>query len=177
MPPSGQVRNDARAGFDMLVGDLMKRPPATISPSETIVAAAVNMREQGTGILMVIENGQLVGVITDHDIVTRCVAGGLSPHDCTVAGVMSRDPHTCRETQTMEEAAYAMGDHQVRRLPVCDAAGTPVGILSLSQIAEHYSEHLAGETLGEIVEARSAPCLPAAPNGELPEDTPDHVRL
>ena len=67
---------------------------------------------------------------------------------------MSNKVITCSRMDTVSAAAASMGDHQVRRLTVCDTEGVLIGMLSLDTIAEDFSEHLAGETLGEIVESR-----------------------
>jgi CBS domain-containing protein len=67
---------------------------------------------------------------------------------------MTVDVATCRPDQTVASAAYKMADLQIRRLPVLDADGLLVGMLSLGDIANDASEEIAGQTLGEIVEAR-----------------------
>ena len=115
------------------------------------------MRERDVGFVAVIESGALVGVVTDRDIVLRSVSVNGRANDILVSDVMSRHVLTCLECQTVENAAARMGDNQVRRLPVLDETGNLVGVLSLDTIAEDYSESLAGETLGEIVEERSPP--------------------
>jgi CBS domain-containing protein len=75
--------------------------------------------------------------------------------DTAVAEIMSRDLITCSAEGDVAEAAALMGERQVRRLLVIDRAGAAVGILSLGDIAEHASEELAGQALGEISEARA----------------------
>ena len=62
---------------------------------------------------------------------------------------------TCFADQDVAEAAALMGEERIRRLLVIDRSGVPVGILSLGDIAEHVSEELAGQALGEISEARA----------------------
>jgi len=132
----------------------MRQPAVTIPASAGIAAAAEKMRDMNVGILTVLDHDQLVGVITDRDIVVRFVTGGEWAMQARVRDVMSPEVRICFDRQTIEDAAAAMGNHQVRRLPVCDDAERLVGILSVDMIAEEYSEHLAGETLGEIVEKR-----------------------
>lgn len=140
----------------MKVVDIMRRPAVTIPASASIAAAAERMRDRDVGILTVLDNDQLVGVITDRDIVVRFVTGNELAMHVRVGDVMSHDVLICFDRQSVEDAAAAMGDNQIRRLPVCDEAKRLVGILSVDTIAEEYSEHLAGETLGEIVEHRGA---------------------
>ena len=112
------------------------------------------MRNRDVGGLAVVDRGKLVGFITDRDIVTRYIADAVPLHLLPVAQFMTRNVISCNETDAIEAAAVRMGDHQIRRLPVFDAEGSLSGILTLDAIAEDYSEHLAGETLGEIVETR-----------------------
>ncbi|MER3356643.1 MAG: CBS domain-containing protein [Hoeflea sp. D1-CHI-28] len=135
----------------------MRQPAVTVCASASLVATAKLMRERDVGFVAVIESGALVGVVTDRDIVLRSVSLNGRANDVLVADVMSRHVLTCLESQTVENAAASMGDNQVRRLPVLDETGNLVGVLSLDAIAEDYSESLAGETLGEIVEERSPP--------------------
>jgi len=118
----------------MKVANIMRQPAVTIPASASIAAAAEKMRDMNVGILTVL----------DHEWAMQA----------RVRDVMSPEVRICFDRQTIEDAAAAMGDHQVRRLPVCDDAERLVGILSVDMIAEEYSEHLAGETLGEIVEKR-----------------------
>jgi len=143
----------------MKVADIMRRPAVTIAASANIATAAAMMRDHKTGILTVLDLDQLVGVITDRDIVVRCVAGGGVAMHVLVGDVMSRGVLICFDGQTVKDVAATMGDHQVRRLPVCDMTERLIGVLSVDRIAEEYSEYLAGETLGEIVETRGAPTM------------------
>lgn len=125
-------------------------------PSESMVAAAIKMRDQKVGVLNVLDNDKLVGVLTDRDIVLGFVALGM-PEDCVVGDIMTTNVITCYEHQTVVEAAAMLGDNQIRQMPVYNRAERLVGMLFLDKIAENYSEHLAGETLGEIVESREPP--------------------
>jgi CBS-domain-containing membrane protein len=72
-----------------------------------------------------------------------------------VSQIMTRDPLTYFFDQNAVDAAMIMADHQVRCLPVIDGAQRLVGLLTADLIAENYSEHLAGETIGEIGESRA----------------------
>jgi CBS domain-containing protein len=123
-------------------------------PAEHVRIAAERMRDHGLGALPVVDGGRLVGIITDRDIAIRYVARVEPQTGWAVARYMTSPVLCCHETQTVEEAAAIMADHQIWHLPVLDDVGGLVGLLSLGDIAEHYSEHLAGEVLGEIVEAR-----------------------
>lgn len=136
----------------MQVNAVMSKPVITISPQAAIAEAAALMRRHDIGALPVVAGGRLVGILTDRDIVLRALPVGGSA--ATVGAAMSPDPVTCRAEDDVDGAAVRMSDEQVRRLPVVDRSGRLVGLISLGDIAENVSEELAGQTLGEVCEAR-----------------------
>ena len=138
----------------MQVHEVMTRIVPTARPGEDVRDAAARMRDGRVGALPVVGGGRLVGIITDRDIALRYVPERSASVERTVANCMSGGVLHCRDTLGVEEAAVIMADNQIRRLPVLDAGGAIVGLLSVDDIAENASEHLAGETLGEIVETR-----------------------
>lgn len=131
----------------------MSAPLISTTPSTPVSKAAAQMREHDVGALVAMEAGKVAGIVTDRDIVIRSLA--QSSVDSLVADAMTPEMIACRAGQDVTEACALMGDHQVRRLLVLDERGRPVGIVSLADIAEHASERLAGESLGEISEDRS----------------------
>lgn len=133
----------------MIVSDAMTAQVVTAKPTDTIQRVANIMKEVDTGVTPVIDDGKVVGVITDRDIVLRVVAedGDLNG---PVSAVMSEDVQTCREDDNLADAAALMGAHQLRRLPVLNDAGRLVGILSLGDIAQDYGAKKVGQTLEEI---------------------------
>ncbi|MCC6008797.1 MAG: CBS domain-containing protein [Rhodobacteraceae bacterium] len=141
----------------MLIGKVMSSPVISATHATTIRAAAQQMRDHHVGALPVFHENRTVGIVTDRDLVMRVIASpGFAPGmETTVGEIMSPDVITCFDDQQVTEAAALMGEQQVRRLLVVDRSGTPVGILSVGDIAEHVSEELAGQVLGEISEARA----------------------
>ncbi|TVS00969.1 MAG: CBS domain-containing protein [Rhodobacteraceae bacterium] len=141
----------------MLVGKVMSSPVISVTNATTIRAAAGKMRAHGVGTLPVLENQRPVGIVTDRDIVTRALGTpGFAPGpENGIRDIMSPDVITCFDNQQVTEAAALMGESQVRRLLAVDRAGAPVGMLSVGDIAEHVSEELAGQVLGEVSEARA----------------------
>lgn len=133
----------------MIVSDAMTAQVVTAKPTDTIQRVANIMKEVDTGVTPVIDDGKVVGMITDRDIVLRVVAedGDLNG---PVSAVMSEDVQTCREDDNLADAAALMGAHQLRRLPVLNDAGRLVGILSLGDIAQDYGAKKVGQTLEEI---------------------------
>ncbi|MEB8386987.1 CBS domain-containing protein [Rhodobacteraceae bacterium KMM 6894] len=136
----------------MLVSRIMRSPVTTVTPDTPVQVAAGLMGALGIGALPVCAEGQLIGIVTDRDIVVRWFS--CASVDGPVRQIMTGDVVTCRADQTIASAAWKMADLQIRRLPVLDADGALVGMLSLGDIANDASEEIAGQALGEIVELR-----------------------
>ncbi len=98
------------------------------------------------------QGDQIVGIVTDRDIVVRGVAQGCAPDSTKLEDVMSTDVRCCRENQSLEEVLEEMRGVQVRRMPVVDDEGHVVGILSLGDVAVKAGEECAGEALADISE-------------------------
>jgi CBS domain-containing protein len=120
----------------MVVRHAMTRGAETIGPGETLQAAARAMRAAGVGLLVVVERGRTVGLITDRDLVTRAVAEGRDPGWTPVHAAMTPQVITCGEDDDLGTAARVMEDHAVRRLVVLDAEGALAGVLSVDDLAE-----------------------------------------
>lgn len=137
----------------MQVADAMTRDVKIINPGQSIAEAARMMADADIGSLPVAENDQLVGMLTDRDIVIRGIAQGKAP-DATVKEVMTTDIKYCFEDSDLDEVAANMGDLQVRRLPVVSRDKRLVGILSLGDLAE-TDEPAAGDALTQISQPAS----------------------
>jgi CBS domain-containing protein len=123
----------------MVVGTLCKRKIATVSPGETLRAAASRMEEDDVGTLVVVQpynTDRAAGILTDRDLAIRAVAHGLDPESTPVSQVMSSPIHTIDEDAPIEFALTEMAAAATRRL-VVTATGTPdrvIGILSLDDL-------------------------------------------
>lgn len=119
----------------MKVSEIMSSRVVTIDRHEPVIAAARLFKRMNLGALPVTDrSGKLVGMLTDRDIVLRCVALGGDPREMTVADVMTRGVVTAAPDSKVDEAARRMGRGQVRRLPVVED-GRLVGMLSLADMA------------------------------------------
>jgi CBS domain-containing protein len=134
------------------VRDAMTENPRSIGSSASVVEAARLMREGHIGSLPILDDDQLVGMITDRDITTRVVAEAADPQTTSVGDVYSRDLISVEPDKELEEALQLMARHQVRRLPVVEN-GRLVGIVAQADIALSETEN----TTGELVEAISEP--------------------
>lgn len=133
----------------MKVSEAMTAQVATASPKTTIAEVARTMAQIESGAVPVMDDGKVVGLITDRDIVIRVVAKG-GALDGPVSEVMSDGIESCNEDDNVADAAAKMGSHQIRRLVVLNDRGGLAGILSLGDIAQDYGAKAVGKTLEEI---------------------------
>jgi CBS domain-containing protein len=134
----------------MQCDELMTTQVEILQTSQTVAEAARRMRDLNIGFLPICdEDEQVVGVLTDRDIAVRVVAEER-PHDLTVEEVMTEGVITCRPDDDIEEAEELMRVHQKARLVCVDDAGHVVGVISLTDIAEHDDECRAGQVLTEV---------------------------
>ena len=132
------------------VQDVMTRDPRTATPSLSLTEAAQIMKSEDAGSLPVVEDGRLVGMVTDRDIVVRAVAEGVDPRVLTVGDIASRPAVAVTPSQDLEDALAMMAQYQVRRLPVVEWDDVLVGILAQADVALNVKEKRAGEALEEI---------------------------
>ena len=119
----------------MQVSEVMNRNVVTIDPGESVALAARLLSRHNVGSLPVCgPGGRLLGIVTDRDIVLRCVAPDENPSQIPVRSVMSRNPSFLLPEDDIRQAAQLMSLHQVRRLPVAEE-GKLVGMLSLGDLA------------------------------------------
>ncbi len=108
--------------------------PITVEAGATVRDAAHAMRDADVGGLLVLEGGELYGVVTDRDIVVRAVAEGLDPAVTVVSEVCSKSPTAIESGAPVDEAVRLMREQALRRLPVVEN-GQPVGIVALGDLA------------------------------------------
>ena len=132
--------------------DIMTPDPQCVKEDETLVDAARLMRDLDVGALPICGNDErLKGMLTDRDIVVKCIADGGDPSSVTAGSLGQGKPVTIGADDDIQEALEVMQVHQVRRLPVIDGHDL-VGIISQADIALSLSAAEAGETVAEISE-------------------------
>ena len=119
----------AQAVRDVMTTDLETCP--TDTPIEQV---ARTMRDRDIGDVLVTEGDRLRGIVTDRDLVVRCLAEKADPSTTTVGGAVSGDLVVVTPDMPVEEAIRLMAEHSVRRLPVVED-GRPVGILTMGDLA------------------------------------------
>lgn len=131
----------------MKVQDIMTTDVATATPDSTLEEVASMMKEEDTGAIPILDDDELVGIITDRDIVLRCIAEGRDATETNVEDILSDDLVTIEPNADVEEAARIMSQRQIRRLPVV-FEGELVGVVSLGDIAvKERGDEASGEAL------------------------------
>ncbi len=135
----------------MKIRDVMTHTVIRIHPEETVAVAARQLAHYNIGALPVCgHDGVLQGVVTDRDLVTRCVAAGLTPEKTRIREVMTGNLVSVNPNMTTAAAAELMSRRQVRRLPVVEH-GVLCGMISLGDLAgREECNPQAADALGSI---------------------------
>jgi len=120
----------------MKLREIMTTDFCCASPSDSLSKVAGEMKRHNVGVMPVCQNGSLIGMITDRDIVIQCVAAGNDPDNCKVADFMTKELIQAHPDMEVSEAARLMGTEQVHRLPVVEN-GRLVGVVSIGDLAIH----------------------------------------
>jgi CBS domain-containing protein len=149
----------------MRVDQLMTRPVITCSPSDTLAKAAQLMWDNDCGAIPVVgDQGRVVAMITDRDICMAAYTQGSPLHSLRVQGAMSQQLFSCHPGDKVEDAEDLMGKQQIRRLPVLDGEGRPVGLLSLADLARESGNGTSSKRDGvagrELLGTMAAICKP-----------------
>jgi CBS domain-containing protein len=135
----------------MKLRQLMTNPVIRIHPDETVSVAARTLARYNIGILPVCgADGRICGLVTDRDLVTRCMASGRSPAATPVRDIMTTQIISARPDLDARDAAELMSREQIRRLPVVEN-GKLCGMVSLGDLAVRQESSLAaGDALSGI---------------------------
>lgn len=138
------------------IRDIIANQKILCSPdSMTIREAAIRMAEQKVGAIMILDQGQLIGIFTERDLLNRVIAKRLDPDTTTLAQVMTADPRTIPADKPLAHALVMMDEGGYRHVPVIDN-GVPIGMVSArdalgSELIEFEHELERREHLTEIM--------------------------
>lgn len=132
-----------------IVKDIMSKNVVAVLPNDTAEDAARLMSENDIGSVPVIASGKLKGLLTDRDIVTRCISKGKTASATQVSELMTTDVAYVTPEQSVHEAISMMAAERVRRLPVVKE-GVVDGMVSLADIARIHSGPEIASALTEI---------------------------
>ena len=105
------------------------QPPATAEKTATVLQAALLMKQQGKGALLVVDGTRLIGIFTERDALFRVIAAGRDPRATPLADVMTPQPQTMHPDEPFLKALRTMHTHGFRHMPVVEH-GRPIGIVS-----------------------------------------------
>ncbi len=158
--------------MSILVRHAMSGSPVTIGPNMNAADAAGMMRSEDVGVLPVVEDGQLLGLVTDRDLVVRVLAERRDPTQVQVGEIATRSPVTVTPDTKVADAREVMRKHKVRRLPVIKGDEL-VGILSLGDVAwADASTREVGEALKAVSESEDTKQM----TEDAPRGTPHRVQ-
>jgi CBS domain-containing protein len=157
--------------MSILVRHAMTEAPKTASPAMNAADAAALMKQFDVGAIPVAEGEELLGLVTDRDLVTRVVAERKDPTQVQLSDILTKSPVTVSPDTKLSEARDLMAEHRIRRLPVTKADRL-VGILSLGDVAlADASDRAVGGALEEISQSAST----AEQSDHPTRGTPDRV--
>lgn len=139
-----------------MVKDFLKRQLLSVEPQDKVSDAAQLMEKENVGCVLVLDHQKPRGIITDRDIVVRCVAKNINTDDCRVQDVMTDSLTTVRDTDDLLDCIEAMKKAGVRRIPVVNEEGNGIGLISLRDILSKLSREFS-----EVIQA-TTPAIPGA---------------
>ncbi len=154
----------------MLVQHLMTREVQSCHPEDTLNSASEKLWTHDIGCLPVVDNGYVIGMITDRDICMAAYTKGCTLNEIPVAIAMAKIVYTCSVNDSIKDAERLMRLHQIRRLPILSDEGKLVGIVSLNDIAreaEREVELKAHDISAEEVTATLATVIQPRQHNEL----------
>jgi CBS domain-containing protein len=129
--------------------DIMHAGAECVGESQTLQHAARQMRDLDVGALPICnDDGRLLGIITDRDIVVKCIANGDDPGTVTAGQLAQAEPVTIGPAADVDEVLHLMAENQIRRLPVIDNQRV-IGMISEADLARNLPE----QAVGQFVEA------------------------
>jgi CBS domain-containing protein len=150
----------------MKAKDIMTASPCCCSSTDSLQDVARTMRDHDCGAVPVVEDGCVIGIVTDRDLAVRALADGRSA-DTKVADVITRDPCCCGPDDDVRDVEKIMTDNQVRRVPIVDADGCCVGIVAQADLARAAStgDRVSELEVAAVVERISEPRRPPFDRG------------
>ena len=134
------------------VMEVMTKDVEIINPNDSLKDAAEKMRTLNVGPLPVCDGDNLMGIITDRDIVVRAVSKGMDPNNTRVSEAMTGDIEYVYENDDIGKVVQKMKEEQIRRILVVNQDKKLVGIVALGDLAEAMNTQEAGQTLESISE-------------------------
>ena len=120
-----------------------RRAPIAVGPNDTVLRALMLMAEEDIGALLVVEDGRLVGIFSERDYARKVVLRGRASRDTRVRDIMSDRVFYLTPERTVEEGMALMTDKRIRHLPVLNAEGEVLGLVSIGDLVKETISHQA----------------------------------
>lgn len=117
------------------------QPLRTVDQEQSVLDAVRLMNEYAIGALIVVQAGRMTGIFTERDVLRRVIGESRDPAAARVADVATTRVVCCTPATTIEEARSLMKNRRVRHLPILDAEGEVVGLVSIGDLNAHLSDH------------------------------------
>jgi len=158
MVADARGQSDELRTLNLRAGDIMQQEPSTIAANAPVLSAAKAMDRHGLPCLLDEDNGKIVGIVTERDIVRRVAATDLPVRRTPVEAIMSSPIITVSPDATIEETLKIMANNRVRRLPVVDKTRL-LGLVTLVDVAKALAVKEGNESalIGAIVRQTDAP--------------------
>ena len=134
----------------MKVKDIMTANVATCSPDSSLTEIAKMMRDKDCGAIPVVDSGKLQGIITDRDIVVRCIAEGKNLMDQSARSCMTTNVASIKESATLSEVTTLMEKEQIRRVVVTDDDDRITGIVAQADVALNAPRKETGDVVQKV---------------------------
>lgn len=132
------------------VASVMTSDPYIVTRDASVVDAATMMRDQNIGSVPIVENGYLLGIVTDRDLALRVVAEGLDPRTTKVEKIATANLHSAAPDESLDEVYERMAIWRIRRLPVVEGDGMLVGMIAQADLVHELKDKKAGQLVDEI---------------------------
>jgi CBS domain-containing protein len=139
----------------MPILDLAREDVVTAPPETSVEELAATMRDEEVGSIVITNGSTATGIVTDRDLTTRVLAEGAGPDDHTASDVMSSNLCEIGPDAGFYQAAEAMSENGVRRLPVCDDSGDLHGIITADDLTELIADE--SQQLAAVIQAQRPP--------------------
>lgn len=136
----------------MRAKDIMTKDVKMIRSESTLRRAAQLMKKHKIGILPIYDGGNIIGVITDRDIVLRSTSKGENPNKIKVKDIMTPRFVSCYEDQSLDKVAEQMENARLKRIPIVDYDNNLSGIISVGDFAIRYSDKIAAKVFAKVSE-------------------------
>jgi len=137
----------------MKLKEIMTSDVEVLQPDDTLQTAATKMRDRDIGFLPVLDGDELIGVLTDRDLVMRALATGMQPQAMVGRDLLTAPAISCYDDQAIEKATKLMHDNQIRRLVILQRGDDRIaGVVSLGDLAMNADKKTSGEVLQWVSE-------------------------